>query len=191
MKEIKTKARLLGILIGIGISIVAIAYMTGVSEQLPVGFQTRLVAVIDGNNGTVNLIQDEKIVQTIKLPDGVKGVEYFYDGKNKKIMIKYVTDEQLDSQRAVSKKVLDKAIQIVESDENVQQLISGKEYTIPVSGVMQDSEAKVIMVIGEKNYEVIVNLSTEKVVTTEEAKELNNSFNINSSGGGAIIYSKK
>ncbi len=191
MEEIKTKARLLGILIGIGISIVAIAYMTGVSEQLPVGFQARLVAVIDGDNGTMNLIQNEKIVQTIKLPEGVKGVEYSYDGKNKKILIKYVTDEQLDSQRAVRKKVLDKAIRIAESDVNVQQLISGKEYTIPVSGIMQDSEAKVVIVIGKKNYEVIVNLSTEKVVTIEETKELNNSFNINSSGGGAIIYSKK
>ncbi len=191
MEEIKTKARLLGILIGIGISIVAIAYMTGVSEQLPVGFQARLVAVIDGDNGTMNLIQNEKIVQTIKLPEGVKGVEYSYDGKNKKTLIKYVTDEQLDSQRAVRKKVLDKAIRIAESDVNVQQLISGKEYTIPVSGIMQDSEAKVVIVIGKKNYEVIVNLSTEKVVTIEETKELNNSFNINSSGGGAIIYSKK
>lgn len=165
MEEIKTKARLLGILIGIGISIVAIAYMTGVSEQLPVGFQARLVAVIDGDNGTMNLIQNEKIVQTIKLPEGVKGVEYSYDGKNKKTLIKYVTDEQLDSQRAVRKKVLDKAIRIAESDVNVQQLISGKEYTIPVNGIMQDSEAKVVIVIGKKNYEVIVNLSTEKVVT--------------------------
>ncbi len=190
MEEIKIKIKLFSILITIGIGIIAVTYMTGVSEQLLVGSKTRLIAVVDGNNSTMNLIQNGKIIQTIKLPNGVKGIEYSYDGKSKKTLIKYVTDKQLDHQRDVRKKILDRAIQIAESDKRVQQLITGKEYTIPVSGVMQDSESKVIMVVEGKNYEVIVNLSTEKVDTVEEVKDLNNSFNFSSQSGGTIIYSK-
>lgn len=191
MEEIKIKVRLFSILIVIGISIVTIAYMAGISEHLSTGPKTRLIASIDGNNHTMNLIQNGKTLQTIKLPNGVKGVEYFYDGKSKKISIKYVTDEQLDShQRGERNKVLDRAIRIAESDEKVQQLITGKEYTIPVGGVTQNSKAKMIMVVEGKNYEVIVDLSTEKVDTIKEIKDLNNSSNFSSQSGGTIIYSK-
>ncbi len=187
MENIRNKAKLFSILTAIGISMVVAAYTTGVSEQLSGKFQTKLIAVVDGDNRTLNIIQNNEIIQTVKLPEGVAGVEYSYDEKNGKTSIKYVTNEQLKRQIDARNEVVDRAIQIAESDKRVQQLITGKEYSIPMSGIMRDQEgvvAKMVIVIGNKNYEVIVNLSSEKVVAVEEVKELNNSFNISYSSNG-------
>ncbi len=187
----KSRAKLLGALAIIGICMIVAAFAIGVTSPLPLRSQIKITAMIDGKNGTLNLFKEGEIIQTIKLPEGVTGVEYSYDIDNKKISMKYLTKEQASYQKELRKAVSDKAIRIAESDERVQQLITGKDYTIPVSGVMHDAEAKVIIVIGNKNYEVVVNLSTGKVVNVEEAKELNNSFNFISSGGSTIGYSEK
>lgn len=187
MENIRNKAKLFSILTAIGISMVVAAYTTGVSEQLSGKFQTTIIAVVDGGNRTLNLTQNNEIIQSVKLPEGVAGVEYSYDEKNGKTTINYVTNEQLKRQIDARNEVVDKAIQIAESDKRVQQLITGKEYSIPMSGIMRDQEgvvAKMVIVIGNKNYEVIVNLSSEKVVAVEEVKELNNSFNISYSSNG-------
>ncbi len=188
MEDIRNKAKLFIILTAIGISMIAAAYKTGVSEQLTGKFQTQFIAVVDGNNRTLNLIQNKEIIQTVKLPEGVTGVEYSYDEKNRKISIKYAKSEQLTQQIGAQKEVLDRAIRIAESDKRVQQLINGKEYSTPMSGVMQGVVAKMTIVIENKNYEVIVNLSSEKVIDIEEVKELTSSFNIsyNSNDNGTV-----
>ncbi|HEY9245510.1 MAG TPA: hypothetical protein VIO11_01560, partial [Candidatus Methanoperedens sp.] len=173
MEDIRNRARFLGILIAIGLILSAIAYATGISEQLQTGLHIRLTAVIDRNNGTINLIQNDKIMQTIKLPERVEGVEYFYDEKSRKTSIKYMTDEQAGRQRDERKKILDSAIRIAISDEKVEQLIAGREFTIPISGLLQDSKARIILKIDKKYYEVVVNLLTEEVIRIEEVKESN------------------
>lgn len=194
MIEIKNKLKLLGISTVIGICMVVVIYAAGLSEQLPLWSQITLVGVVDENNKTLNLSQNGKIVQNIKLPEGIDGVEYSYDKKSGKISIKYITKKKLNDQRETRKAVLDRAIRIAESNKIMQQLITGKNYTIPMSGILQGQEGdaiQMIIVIENKNYEVTVNLSTEKVATIEEVKELNNSFNFSSSGGAIILDIKK
>ncbi|MGP8328827.1 MAG: hypothetical protein ACT6FF_00700 [Methanosarcinaceae archaeon] len=186
----RNKAMLFGILITIGMSMVAVAYVTGILEQLPI--ESNIVATIDGNNKTMSLIRNEKMVQTIKLPENVEGIEYYYDEKSGEILIKYITNEQLNVQRNTHIATLDKAVLIAESDEMVQQLIAGKNYTIPASGIMpgqKDAVVKLVIVIGNKSYEIVVNLGTEKVVAIQEMEELNNSLSISSidNGDGTII----
>ncbi|MBE0524953.1 MAG: hypothetical protein IBX40_11555 [Methanosarcinales archaeon] len=186
MKTIINKLILLSILTSIGIGMVLIAYAAGVTEQLPPR-PIAFIGVVDGNNRTLDLIHDGEIVQTMKLPERVYGIKFFSDDDSGKIFIEYITKEKLDDQRELRKEVLDKAIRIAESDKNVQQLIKGKEYSIPMSGIIENQEgivANMIIVIENKNYEVIVNLISENVIAVEEVKQFNNSYNISYSNNG-------
>lgn len=188
--DTRNKAMLFGVLITIGMGMVAVAYVAGISEQLPT--ETNIVAIIDGNNKTMSLIRNEKIIQTIKLPEDVEGAEYYYDEMSGEISIKYLINEQINVQRNAHIATLDKAVLIAESDERVQQLIAGTNYTIPVSGIMpgqKDAVVKLVIVVGNKSHEIVVDLSTKKVVAIHEMEELKNSLSISSieNGGGTII----
>lgn len=187
--DTRNKITLFGILITIGMSMVTVAYVTGISEQSPADISI-FVTIYENN---ISLIQNGKIVQTIKIPEEVEGVEFFYDGLSSEMSIKYLTNEQLNVQRNMhNATLLDKAILIAESDERVQQLIAGKNYTIPISSIMPsqtNAVVKLIIIMENKSCEIVVDISTKKVVAIQEMKELNNSLSISSIDNKRWYYS--
>lgn len=186
--DTKNKTTLFAILITIGMSMVTVAYVTGISEQSHA--EINIFVAIDENN--ISLIQNGKIVQTIKIPEEVEGVEFFHDGLSGEMSIKYLINEQLHIQRKMHNATsLDKAILIAESDERVQQLIAGKNYTIPskILPSQNDAVVKLIIVMENKSCEIVVDISTKKVVAIQEMEELNNSLDISSIDNKRRYYS--
>ena len=91
--------------------------------------------------------------------------------------------EQLPSLKEFTKEeqreALDKAIQIAESDQRIQDLIAGKEYKKLTGWMSQGEEgavAKLVFAAGDKKYEVTVDVNSKKVVNIEEANRFNDSF---------------
>jgi len=95
---IVNKVMLLGILAVIGIGMVAVAYATGIAEQLPISFQAKVVTALDEGNRTLNLIREGEVLQSFKLPEGATGVKFSRGEKNRGISLKYITKEQLNNQ---------------------------------------------------------------------------------------------
>lgn len=186
---IVNKVMLLGILAVIGIGMVAVAYATGVAEQLPISFQANVTTAIDEGNGTLNLIREGEVLQSLKLPEGVTGVK-FSSADNGGISLKYITKEQLNNQSEQNKEMLiNKTIRIAETDQRVKELVNGKEYSTLMRRLFQGEEgavAEVLIAVENKKYEVTVDINNEKIVNIKEAKKFNNSFyiiNISSCSG--------
>jgi hypothetical protein len=79
---------------------------------------------------------------------------------NKGLSLKYNT-------KAQQSEALDKAIRITESDQRIQDLISGKEYKKLKSRVSQGEEgavAKLVFAAGNKKYEARGDINNENVV---------------------------
>jgi len=178
---IGNKLMLLGILAVIGIGMVAVAYATGIAEQSPISFQANVTIAIDEGNGTLNLIREREVLQSLKLPEGVTGVK-FSSADNGGISLKYITKEQLNNQSEQSKEMLiNKTFRIAETNQRVKELVNGMAYSMLMRRIFQGEEgavAEVVIVVENKKYEVTVDVNNEKVVNIEEAKKFNNRFYI-------------
>lgn len=176
------KLKFMGILAVIGIGMVVVACATGIVEQLPISFQATVTTAIDEGNRTLNLIREGEVLQSLKLPEGVTGVKFSCDEKNREISLKYITKEQLNNQSEQNKEMLiNKTIRIAESDKRVKELVNGKDYSTLMRGILQGEEgavAEVVIAVENKKYEVTVDINNEKVVNIKEAKKFNNRFYI-------------
>ncbi|MCW7079403.1 MAG: hypothetical protein OCU22_09810 [Canidatus Methanoxibalbensis ujae] len=181
---IVNKVMLLGILAVIGIGMVAVAYATGIAEQLPISFQAKVVTALDEGNRTLNLIREGEVLQSFKLPEGATGVKFSRGEKNRGISLKYITKEQLNNQSEQYKNkesLINKTFRIAETNQRVKELVNGKEYSTLMWRIFQGEEgvvAEVVVAVENKKYEVTVDVNNEKVVNIEEAKKFNNRFYI-------------